>query len=549
MPRKKILPLPKEEKKEDLSEKTMIQKSFTNEQWLKKYRPVQMSDFVCFREETQKMKDWILKMKTDPHSCKKVLYIVGPSGIGKTTMAEVLLEEMGFRMIEYNSSELRSQKRITEVLEKSLTYRNVFEMMDEENKPVGFLVDELESLIGTGDKGGFSEFLDILKCNTKFESHLESLKQKKSTKKKSVSDQKMVKLVSPIICTSFESNEKKIQELKRYSEVIYLQQPIQEDLFTLIDSIAIQEEVHINLDCKEYLFQYIRGDIRKCIMSLEQIVTMAKQKKKEIDIEFIKDVFRFLSEKDEDDMILKETEKIFSRNEVPMSECMRIFSKECLLLPLTMYQNTIQAFKESKLNGKEKLHEYRKVMDSICYHDILQTMMFKNDDYVDDEFYESACLYSMKIPNMYLQKMRQNDEKQFHFTYENTNLLNKISQMLVNKKMLQNSRKSIQKLNVETDEVLYVVQMLSYFLGDFKNKIQETECEDGEEKVVVEKKKDTDLSKTISHELTLFMTQYGITMEDLENIMKIDKLNKVNHTSKKKKFTMKMKKEIEGQFS
>ena len=294
MPRKKVLSVnPPEEIQE-------VKSSIKNhhEQWLKRYRPKMMSDFFCFHEETEKMKEWIEKMKSDPHSCKKVLYIVGGSGIGKTTIAEVLLEEMGYRMIEYNSSELRSQKKITEVLEKSLTYRNVFEMMDEENKPVGFLIDELESLIGTGDKGGFSEFLDILKCNSKFESHLESLKQKKTTKKKTVSDQKMVKLVSPIICTSFESNEKKIQELKRYSEVIYLQSPVQDNVDQLIDWIGSQEEFEINQECKDYLFQYIRGDIRKLIISLEQIITIARQKKKLVNLETIKDVFYFLSEKD-----------------------------------------------------------------------------------------------------------------------------------------------------------------------------------------------------------------------------------------------------------
>ena len=537
MPRKKVLPINPSEEIQEV--KPFIKNH--HEQWLKRYRPKMISEFFCFREETEKMKEWMEKMKSDPHSCKKVLYMVGASGIGKTTMAEVLFEEMGYRMIEYNSSELRSQKKITEVLEKSLTYRNVFEMMDEENKPVGFLIDELESLIGTGDKGGFSEFLDILKCNTKFENHLESLKQKKITKKKSITDQKMVKLVSPIICTSFESNEKKIQELKRYSEVIYLKSPIQENVDQLIDWIGSQEGFEINQESKDYLFQYIRGDIRKLIISLEQIFTITQQKKILINIDSIKNVFSFLSEKDEDDLILKETEKIFTRNKVPMSECMRIFSKECLLLPLTMYQNTIQAFKHSKISGKEKLHNYRKTLSSICHHDILQTIMFKNDDYMDDEFYESACLYSMKIPNMYLQKLRNDDEEQFHFTYENTNLLNKISQMLVNKKMLQNSRKSIQKLNVETDEVLYIVNILSHFLGDLKNQTNE----DGT--LNVDTIQGSHVITEGNHELTTFMNKYGITLEDFENIMKIDKLNKVNHTSKKKKLTMKMKKEIEGQ--
>jgi ubiquinone/menaquinone biosynthesis C-methylase UbiE len=60
-----------------------------------------------------------------------------------------------------------------------------------------------------------------------------------------------------------------------------------------------------------------------------------------------------------------------------------------------MYQNTIQAFKHSKTHGKDKLHYYRKTLESICHQDVLQTMMFKNDDYVDEEFYESTCLFNI----------------------------------------------------------------------------------------------------------------------------------------------------------
>ena len=154
-----------------------------NMNWLRKHRPTSVDDFICYREEMAKAKEWILQMKESPHLCKKVLYIMGPSGVGKTTMCEVLLEEFGFRVIEYNSSELRSQKKITEGLEKSLTYKNVFEMMEEENRPAGFMIDELGGLIGTADKGGFTEFLDILKSNVKYENYVESLKQKKKSAK------------------------------------------------------------------------------------------------------------------------------------------------------------------------------------------------------------------------------------------------------------------------------------------------------------------------------------------------------------------------------
>jgi DNA repair ATPase RecN len=154
--------------------------------------------------------------------------------------------------------------------------------------------------------------------------------------------------------------------------------------------------------------------------------------------------------------------------------------------------------------------------------------MFRTDDGSFEENYDIASFYSMKCSNYYMQPLQNHGMK-----YENTNLLNKISQMLVNRKLIQNARRSVQKLNVETDEILYIVHILSYFLGDLKNNMD------------MEESKIEDMKIKQNHELTTFINQYGITMEDLENIMKIEKLNRIDIPIKKKKFTMKLKKEIE----
>jgi replication-associated recombination protein RarA len=158
----------KKEKRKKRDRKRYFQEMKT---WLDKHVPTSLNDFICYQHEMQQIRQWIQQFKINPSSTKKVLFLIGSSGIGKTKMCEVLLQEYDYRVMEYNSSELRSQKRITEVLEKSLTYRNVFEMMEEENKPIGILIDEIEGLIGTGDKGGFTEFLDILKSNMKYEEY------------------------------------------------------------------------------------------------------------------------------------------------------------------------------------------------------------------------------------------------------------------------------------------------------------------------------------------------------------------------------------------
>ncbi len=499
--------------------------------WLEKHVPTSLDDFICYQDEMQQIRTWIENFKLNSNTSKKVLFLIGSSGIGKTKMCEVLLNEYNYRVMEYNSSELRSQKRITEVLEKSLTYRNVFEMMEEENKPVGILIDEIEGLIGTGDKGGFAEFLDILKSNMKYEEYLESLQNKKKGPKKKC-ESKFIRLVSPILCTSFESNEKKVQELKKYSQVITFQKPKYEDVNQLIDSIAEKENMFFTEESKQFLFQYMDGDIRKCIITMEQINKYFERKIIErpmrIERRHCDDIQRFLTQKDEDDTLLHEIQKVFERPQLSAESCDRIFQKECLLLPLVVYHNTVGCVKNTKMEIKETIGRYRNTLYHLCMHDRLQTKMFRTDDSHFEDNYDIASFYSMQCSNYYMQPLENGGMK-----YENTNLLNKISQMLVNRKLIQNARRSVQKLNVETDEILYIVHILSYFLGDLKNNmdLEETKLEE--------------MKMKQNHELTTFMNQYGITMEDLENIMKIEKLNRVDIQVKKKKFTMKLKKEIE----
>ena len=52
-------------------EENVVQKKIYPEQWLKKYCPKEMNDFVCFQEETKKMKEWIQNRKRPTIFCRK----------------------------------------------------------------------------------------------------------------------------------------------------------------------------------------------------------------------------------------------------------------------------------------------------------------------------------------------------------------------------------------------------------------------------------------------------------------------------------------------
>ena len=137
--------------------------------WCDKYSPNCLDDMLITEKNKKTIKDWMKSYKKDPKYTKKILLLSGPPGTGKSTLANILLKEFGYRVIEYNASELRGMKSIQEVLINTLTYRNVVNMFKSNNSPVGVILDEIDTLSdskGTG-KNGLRYLLELIKTNDK----------------------------------------------------------------------------------------------------------------------------------------------------------------------------------------------------------------------------------------------------------------------------------------------------------------------------------------------------------------------------------------------
>ena len=160
-------------------------------EWLDKVKPKSIYDINIYKEEINKCIQWFNAYKTDCSLVKKVLLIIGDTGSGKTFISELLFKEFGYDKIEINSTDYRSQKKFSDFLKKTLCFRNVVDLFNNEKKPIGLLLDEIETMCIANDKGGLSEFLQILKYNEKTTKNIE--------KKKKVDN--YVKLYNPIICT------------------------------------------------------------------------------------------------------------------------------------------------------------------------------------------------------------------------------------------------------------------------------------------------------------------------------------------------------------
>ena len=120
--------------------------------WSEKHRPQIISDMVGNEEPRAAIMEWFAKWKKGT----KPLLLVGPPGIGKTTIAYLIAKQFGYDMIGLNASDARSKSRINEILTPVLGNVSVL------GTPMIF-VDEVDGIHGRGDYGGAAALVDILK--------------------------------------------------------------------------------------------------------------------------------------------------------------------------------------------------------------------------------------------------------------------------------------------------------------------------------------------------------------------------------------------------
>ena len=115
--------------------------------WTERHRP--SSEQMLEGNEVQRrtIRNWLDEWANNAPK-KKALLLIGPPGVGKTTVARAIAEDMGWNVIELNASDARNAAAIRKAATSGATHRSLFHDPTAPPSRTLILLDEVDHLSG-----------------------------------------------------------------------------------------------------------------------------------------------------------------------------------------------------------------------------------------------------------------------------------------------------------------------------------------------------------------------------------------------------------------
>ena len=178
-------------------------------------------------------------LKIDP--LKAAILLEGPPGVGKTSIAYALANDLNMEVIETNASDTRTRDALESRLTETTKSRGIMDFVVESKQKI-ILIDEVDGIYGTKDRGAVPAIIDLVQ-NTQF----------------------------PILMCSNEYKQA-LQTLYKKVRRFEIQPLSEEEMFKIAQNILTKEKIS-NLKPKELeaVIKKNNGDLRGVINDLQAI--------------------------------------------------------------------------------------------------------------------------------------------------------------------------------------------------------------------------------------------------------------------------------------
>jgi DNA polymerase III delta prime subunit len=367
--------------------------------WSEKYRPNNIDDLYLSYDSKTKIKQWIndfIKKKKNFTNC---LLLHGPPGVGKTSLANIILETNDFDIIEFNSSDIRNQKTLKDKIENINGNINILDFMRNKKKHIGIIIDELDGINNT-EKGALKELINIIN-NTKTYS-------------------------SPFICTTNSIN-KKIDLLKKKALYIKISKPTKKIVREFINKICENESLKLSDTIKNLIADTSQLDFRRIIVLMEYLFSYNISNIADSDLETIIENY---DKKNIDYTIYEGTDKILNGYYKDFSTIVENDSSNIGYIFYENFQNFI--INNKKCSDKQKFETISKIYNSYSDGDKLDKKI-----YINQHFYLNNYNNYLKfnIPAFLMSNLEKTPYNKFNKLNYST-MINKISFEYLNIKLV-----------------------------------------------------------------------------------------------------------------
>lgn len=195
------------------------------------YLPKKSTDLIGQEKALAELKDFIINYKKKE---RRAALLHGPVGTGKTSAVYALANELGYDLLELNSSDLRNEEQMKSFLGAALGQQSLF------FRPKIILVDEVDALSGTYDRGGSSALVSALEKST-----------------------------FPVILTANDPYDQKFKALRKTCQMIAFEKIDYRSLGSLLKRVCEQEQIPFEEKALNSLARQADGDVRSALIDLQ----------------------------------------------------------------------------------------------------------------------------------------------------------------------------------------------------------------------------------------------------------------------------------------